>query len=44
MAAGFSTASSRILRPQSRVAHHWSPPLGASLGFMIGMLGDRLVG
>ncbi|HAR07326.1 MAG: divalent cation transporter [Cobetia sp.] len=32
------------IAPQSRVAHHWSPPLGASLGFMIGMLGDRLVG
>lgn len=32
------------IAPQSRVAHHWSPPLGASLGFTIGMLGDRLVG
>lgn len=32
------------IAPQARVEHHWSPPLGASLGFMIGMLGDKLVG
>lgn len=32
------------IAPQARVVHHWSPPLGATLGFMIGMLGERLVG
>ncbi|MGO2414845.1 MULTISPECIES: ZIP family metal transporter [Cobetia] len=32
------------IAPQVRVVHHWSPPLGATVGFMVGMLGDRLVG
>lgn len=32
------------IAPQSRMKRHWAPPLGAVLGFAVGMLGERLVG
>ena len=31
------------IAPQSRMRRHWAPPLGAVLGFCIGMLGNNLV-
>ena len=31
------------IAPQSRMKHHWAPPLGAVLGFACGMLGDNLI-
>ena len=30
--------------PQSKMRRHWTPPLGAVLGFVIGMLGKKLIG
>jgi len=30
--------------PQSKMRRHWSPPLGAVLGFAVGMLGKKLIG
>lgn len=32
------------IAPQSRLNHHWSPPLGAVLGFVVGMIGKQLLG
>ena len=32
------------IAPMSAMENHWSPALGASLGFLIGMLGQKLVG
>jgi len=31
------------LAPQARMARHWAPPLGAVLGFALGMLGHNLM-
>ena len=31
------------IAPQSRMERHWAPPLGAVLGFGVGMLGNNLV-
>jgi ZIP family zinc transporter len=31
------------IAPQSHMDHHWAPPLGAVLGFSIGMLGNNMV-
>jgi len=31
------------IAPQSRIRRHWAPPLGAVLGFCIGMLGNNIV-
>lgn len=31
------------IAPQSRMQRHWAPPLGAVLGFSLGMLGNNLV-
>jgi len=31
------------IAPQSRMTRHWAPPLGAVLGFCIGMLGSNIV-
>ena len=31
------------IAPQSRMRRHWAPPLGAVLGFCVGMLGNNLV-
>ena len=31
------------IAPQSRMKHHWAPPLGAVLGFCAGMLGNNIV-
>jgi ZIP family zinc transporter len=31
------------IAPQSRLANHWGPPLGAVFGFALGLLGTRLV-
>ena len=31
------------IAPQSRMRRHWAPPLGAVLGFCIGMLGNNIV-
>ncbi|MBE2261492.1 MAG: divalent cation transporter [Burkholderiaceae bacterium] len=32
------------IAPQSRLARHWAPPLGAVLGFLTGILGQKLTG
>lgn len=32
------------IAPQSRMERHWAPPLGAALGFGIGLLGNQLIG
>ncbi len=32
------------IAPQSHMEHHWAPPLGAVLGFSVGMLGSNLIG
>ncbi len=32
------------IAPQSRMERHWTPPLGAVLGFAIGMVGHQLIG
>ena len=32
------------IAPQSRMRRHWTPPLGAVLGFVVGMLGKQLIG
>ena len=32
------------IAPQSRMRRHWTPPLGAVFGFVVGMLGKQLVG
>lgn len=31
------------IAPQSRMERHWAPPLGAVLGFAVGMLGNNLM-
>lgn len=31
------------IAPQSKMRRHWAPPLGAVLGFCIGMLGNNLI-
>lgn len=32
------------IAPQSKMQHDWKPPLGAVLGFVIGMVGEQLLG
>lgn len=32
------------IAPMATMENHWSPALGASLGFLVGMLGQKLVG
>jgi len=32
------------IAPQSTMRRHWAPPLGAVLGFIVGMLGKQLIG
>ena len=32
------------IAPQSKMQQHWSPPLGAVLGFVVGMIGKQVVG
>lgn len=32
------------IAPQAKLERHWSPPLGAVLGFAFGMLGEQLLG
>ncbi|HOO39020.1 MAG TPA: divalent cation transporter [Deltaproteobacteria bacterium] len=32
------------IAPQSRMRRHWTPPLGAVLGFVVGMIGKQLIG
>ena len=32
------------IAPQSHMRRHWAPPLGAVLGFSVGMLGNNLAG
>jgi ZIP family zinc transporter len=32
------------IAPQSKMRRHWTPPLGAVLGFVVGMLGKMLIG
>ena len=32
------------IAPQVRMKRHWSPPLGATLGFLLGMIGEKLLG
>jgi ZIP family zinc transporter len=32
------------IAPQAKLAYHWAPALGAVAGFMLGMLGQALVG
>ncbi|OGT72641.1 MAG: hypothetical protein A2W76_02925 [Gammaproteobacteria bacterium RIFCSPLOWO2_12_47_11] len=31
------------IAPQSHMQRHWAPPLGAILGFAVGMLGANLI-
>ena len=31
------------IAPQSRMRRHWAPPLGAVLGFCVGMLGNNII-
>lgn len=32
------------IAPQTKLRRHWLPPLGAVLGFIVGMLGQKLIG
>lgn len=32
------------IAPQARMQRHWAPPLGAVVGFTLGMVGERLLG
>lgn len=32
------------IAPAVKFEHHWLPPLGANLGFMVGMIGQKLLG
>ena len=32
------------IAPQSKMRRHWMPPLGAVLGFVVGMIGKQLIG
>jgi len=32
------------IAPQSRMKRHWAPPLGAVLGFVVGMIGKQILG
>ena len=32
------------IAPQSKMRRHWAPPLGAVLGFVVGMIGKQLIG
>ena len=32
------------IAPQAKLRRHWLPPLGAVLGFIVGMLGQKLIG
>ncbi len=32
------------IAPQSKMQRHWAPPLGAVLGFVVGMIGKKLIG
>ncbi len=32
------------IAPQSKLRRHWTPPLGAVLGFTVGMIGKQLLG
>ena len=32
------------IAPQSEMRKHWTPPLGAVLGFSVGLLGEKLIG
>ena len=32
------------IAPQAKMSNHWKPPLGAVLGFAIGMIGHKLLG
>jgi ZIP family zinc transporter len=32
------------IAPQSTMRRHWTPPLGAVLGFVAGILGKKLLG
>lgn len=32
------------IAPQSKMARHWTPPLGAVFGFVVGMIGKKLIG
>jgi ZIP family zinc transporter len=32
------------IAPQVRLKRHWAPALGATLGFIVGMVGEKLLG
>jgi len=32
------------IAPQSKMRRHWAPPLGAVLGFAVGMVGKQVLG
>jgi ZIP family zinc transporter len=32
------------IAPQSKMRRHWTPPLGAVLGFVVGMIGKQVIG
>ncbi|MEZ5978782.1 MAG: divalent cation transporter [Planctomycetota bacterium] len=43
-AGGILYAVMQDVAPQARLTQRWSPPLGAVAGFLLGMVGDALVG
>jgi ZIP family zinc transporter len=32
------------IAPESKMSRRWTPPLGAVLGFVVGMVGKQLIG
>ena len=32
------------IAPESKMRRHWTPPLGAVLGFIVGMIGKQVIG
>ena len=43
-AGGILYLTFQDIAPQARLARHWSPPLGAVLGFALALVGELLLG
>lgn len=43
-AGGILYLTFQDIAPQAKLERGWGPPLGAVLGFLVGMLGDQLIG
>jgi ZIP family zinc transporter len=43
-AGGILYLTFQDIAPQARLERHWGPPLGAVLGFLVGMVGNQLIG